>query len=115
LPEVVAPLKRLPPLCLLPGQTPAKAGQVFVRKEAAHVRANLSHDGRCGDRTNTNNALDQRDRFVKRGEMLLNLLLHLSNGLFQKSNVSQDALEQKAVMRLHSTFQGEPQIRELRA
>ena len=56
LPLVIFPERRLPPLCLLPGQTPAKAREMSVRGKTAHIHPNFSQKSSSGNLLNARNA-----------------------------------------------------------
>jgi hypothetical protein len=88
---------------------------VLVGRKARHIDANLRQDSRGCGRLQARNGLHQLHRLFKRVQALLNLLFNVSDGLIEKVNMRQDALEKKAMMRLHASFQSQTQIRELGA
>jgi hypothetical protein len=55
----------------------------------------------------------QGDGFFKRGEAFLNLLLDLCDGCLSEVNVRQDALEEEAMMRLHTSLSRQARVGQL--
>lgn len=70
-PFVGLPRSRFPPLCLLPGHTPA---QVWLRENGSSPRHAQPQERRQPFRA-THDALKEGPGFLKRGQCLLNLLL----------------------------------------
>jgi hypothetical protein len=83
--------------------------------KARHIRANLRQDPGGGRRLQPSNTLHQLHRLLKRAQVLFDLLFDLGHGLLQKVNMRQDAVQQEAMMRLHTAFQGLSQVGELGA
>jgi hypothetical protein len=79
---------------------------VFGRGKATHIRPNLCNDGRSGHLLNGKDTFDELDGFLKGTQALLNLLLDLFNRLFNEVDVSQDPLQQKAMMGLDAAIEG---------
>lgn len=81
--------------------------------KARHIHPNLCQDSCSSGGLQPGNGLYQLHRFLKGVQTLLDFLLNVSDGLVQKVNMSQDALEQKAMMGLHASIQGQAQVGEL--
>ena len=75
---------------------------MFLGREAAHVRPNLSDDGLGGHRADAGDGLEQRHGLFHGREQVFNLLLQLGDRLFQEVKVDEDALEQPPVVGLYA-------------
>lgn len=101
LPFVILPERRLPPLCLFPGQTPAKARQVLGGGEAVHLTADFRQDRRCRNRLNARDTQEQLHRLRKGAQPLIDLQLQVLDTVFQEAHMGKDLLEQHPVMGLN--------------
>jgi hypothetical protein len=75
-------------------------------RKARHLNPNLGNHGGSTCLQVNWQALDQLDGILIRHQSLINLLLHVLNGLLQEIRVRQDLLQEKLMMRLHSPFEG---------
>ena len=73
--------------------------------EAAHVRADLSQDGRRRDRLDPRNGLQQNECAVVRQQATFDGGLHLGDRLTQEIDMARDVLDQHEVLRLDAAVQ----------
>src|SRR5579871_4201811 len=72
---------------------------MFGRRKAAHIGSDLCENSSSRRFLYANDAGEQSHGFFKREELLLHLLLNLFNGCFEKIDMSQNSLQQKALVR----------------
>ena len=101
LPLVILPERRLPPLCLFPGQTPAKARQVLGGRKTGHLTADFRQYRRSRNRLNARDARAQLHRLRKGAQPLIDLQLQVVDAVFQEAHMGKDPLEQHPVMSLN--------------
>jgi hypothetical protein len=105
LPLVILPERRLPPLCRLPGQTPAKACQVLGRRKARHLTADFRQNRRSSNRLDARDAQEQLHRLHKGAQPLIDLQLQVVDAVFQEAHMGKDAPEQHPVMGLNLSIE----------
>jgi len=93
LPWVVLPLSRLPPRGLVAWAHPSPRREMLGGREPRHVIANFCQNSRSSKGGNAGNTHEQGHGLLKRAEVLLDLLLQLLQGLFQKDDMSQKMFE----------------------
>src|SRR5205823_11041646 len=93
LPWVVLPLSRLPPTLLVAWAHPGPGREMLGGRKPRHIIANFRQNSRRSKGGNAGNTHEQGHGLLQRAEVLLDLLLQLLQGLFQKDDMSQNMFE----------------------
>src|SRR5581483_5724742 len=104
----------LAPTLLIAGAYSRPGREMLGRGKPRQIDPNLGQDRGCGRLLDADDALDELHGFFKRAQMLLNLLLNPFDRGFEESDMSQDLVQQEAMMGLDSSLQGQAQIRQFR-
>src|SRR5215471_11682906 len=100
LPLVVLPERRLPPLCVLSGHTPAHEARCLAegkRLISTPISARIAAAAIC---LHAGNAQEQLPRLLTWAQPLLDLQLELLHTVFQVAHVSKELPKQHPVLRL---------------
>src|SRR5579859_3257538 len=82
-----------PPTLLIARTHACPRGEMLIGGEARHICADFAQDGGSSRFLNADDALGQGHRFLKRAQVLLNLLLYPLEGPFEKIDMGQNALQ----------------------
>ncbi len=115
LPLVVGAWSRLPPLCLLPGATPAQEAEMFGGGKATHIIADFGQDGTGALPLDARNLHEPRNGLLIEAETLLNRRSKVSRLVSKNSRCAEHLAQQDAVMGVDASFQSFPQLRQLAA
>ena len=73
-----------------------------MRREGAHVDANLGNEACRGDRAYSRKRLGQSDSFLEGLQHPIHLLLQVGQRRFKEVDMGEHLLEQRLLLRLHA-------------
>src|SRR5260221_2772592 len=112
LPFVVLPLSRLPPLCLLPGQPPAHEAMCFSEAQRV-IAVQIAARMLAAAVSSIPTTLCTNSMASSKGCRYCSISAwSWAKDSIRQVDVRQNAREQHTMMRLHTSIQGEAQVRQ---